>query len=232
MDRLAGGHRCLAPDLRGCGDSDAPSAGYAVGDLAADVTDLVGLFRLERYVLIGHSMGGDVIVEAALTLGDRVTGIVWVDTYHRLTEPESPEQVEAFLEPFRTDFAAATRSLVRRMFPASTPPDLVDEIVEDMSSAPLAIALEALRHAFANEGPVMAALPRLKIPVVAINPDYRPTDTASLGNYGIDTVIASGVGHFLMLEDAKQFNRLLADILARRISRTDPSGGIAPRLRV
>jgi pimeloyl-ACP methyl ester carboxylesterase len=101
-----------------------------------------------------------------------------------------------------------------------------------MSSAPPAVALDALRHAFANEGPVMAAIPRLKIPVVAINPDYRPTDTASLGNYGIDTVIASGVGHFLMLEDAEQFNRLLADVLATRIPRTDPSVGIAQGPRV
>ena len=63
----------------------------------------------------------------------------------------------------------------------------------------------------------MAALPLLGIPIVAINPDYQPTDTDSLRRYGVDTVIASGVGHFLMLEDPDQFNRLLEEALTTRI---------------
>ena len=33
---------------------------------------------LGEVVLIGHSMGGDVIVEAALRLGDQVAGLIWV----------------------------------------------------------------------------------------------------------------------------------------------------------
>jgi pimeloyl-ACP methyl ester carboxylesterase len=86
-----------------------------------------------------------------------------------------------------------------------------------MSSAPPAIALDALRHSWANEGAVMAALPRLAAPVVAINSDHERTDAVSLGEYGVETVIASGVGHFPMLEDPDQFNRLLADVLATRI---------------
>lgn len=229
---FADAYRVVTIDLPGHGESGTGRASWTMPSFGADVVAVANALRLRDMVLIGHSMGGDVIVEAALILGDRVAGIVWVDTYHRLTEPESPEQAEAFLEPFQADFAAATRSLVRRMFPASTPPDLVDEIAEDMSAAPPAIARDALRHAFANVGAVTAALPRVKIPVVAMNADYRPTDTASLGSYGIHTVIASGVGHFLMLEDAEQFNRLLADILATRISSADPSGGIAPRLRL
>src|SRR5687767_9039228 len=82
-------------------------------------------------------------------------------------------------------------------------------------AAPPDIAFDALQHAFTNEGPVMAALPSLHVPVVAINPDYRPTDEASLQEYGVETVVASGIGHFLMLEDPAQFNRLLGGILAR-----------------
>ena len=83
-----------------------------------------------------------------------------------------------------------------------------------MSSAPPDIALDALYHAMANDGPVLRALPGLAVPVVAINPDYEPTDVASLRAYGVETVIASGVGHFLMLEDPAQFNRLLGEVLA------------------
>ena len=170
-------------------------------------------------------MGGDVIVEAALALGDRVAGIVWVDTYGQLTEPETPEQVEAFLKPFRDDFVGMTRSFVRGMFAPGTDPVLVEEIASDMSSAPPDVALDALRHAYANDGPVMAALPRLGVPIVAINADYQPTDTASLSRYGVETVIATRVGHFLMIEDADQFNRLLTEIVRTRMPGPRPPDG-------
>jgi pimeloyl-ACP methyl ester carboxylesterase len=105
------------------------------------------------------------------------------------------------------------------MFMPETDPDIVEWIVNDMSSAPPEVAVDSLRHSVANEGPVMKALPKLAAPIVAINPDYRPTDAASMRQYGVETVIAAGVGHFLMLEDADQFNRFLADVLSTRIPR-------------
>jgi pimeloyl-ACP methyl ester carboxylesterase len=206
-------YRVVTIDLAGHGESGAGRDSWTVPAFGADVVAVVDALDLRDAVLVGHSMGGDVIVEAALSLGERVAGLVWVDTYHRLTEPETPEAVEAFVRPFREDFVTTARALVRRMFPATSPADLVEAIVADMSSAPPEIAVDALFHAFANEGPVMAALARLAVPVVAINPDYRPTDSASLRRYGVETVIASGVGHFLMLEDAPQFNALLAEVL-------------------
>ena len=55
----------------------------------------------------------------------------------------------------------------------------------------------------------------LKLPVVALNPDNEPTDTASMKKYGVDVVIMPGVGHFLMMEDPMQFNRLLKTIVQK-----------------
>lgn len=50
---------------------------------------VVEALALERAVLIGHSLGGDVILEAARRLPGRVEGLVWVDTYRDLGEPGS-----------------------------------------------------------------------------------------------------------------------------------------------
>lgn len=58
MEFLASGFRCLAPDARGWGDSDAPPSGYAVADMADDVAGLIAALGLTRYTLVGHSMGG------------------------------------------------------------------------------------------------------------------------------------------------------------------------------
>jgi pimeloyl-ACP methyl ester carboxylesterase len=155
-------YRVVTIDLAGHGASGAGRKSWTMPAFGEDVIDVVGALELRDIVLIGHSMGGDVIVEAALALGDRVAGIVWVDTYSRLAAPDTPEQVDASLEPFQADFTAATRSFVRQMFPATAKSDLVEEIVADMSSAPPVIALDALRHSWANEETVMAALPRLE----------------------------------------------------------------------
>ena len=75
----------------------------------------------------------------------------------------------------------------------------------------------------------MRALPRLAVPIVAINPDYRSTDAESLRAHGVETVIASGVAHVPMLEDPDQFNRLLAEVLATHIPRAEspPAGSTA-----
>lgn len=215
-------YQVVAIDLAGHGGSGAGRTSWSMPAFGEDVIAVVGALELTDLVLIGHSMGGDVVVEAALALDDRVRAIVWVDVYNRLTEPRTPEQVDASLEPFQADFTATTRSFVEGMFPATARTSLVEEIAEDMSSAPPSIALDALRHAWANERAVMAALLRFAAPVVAINSDHEPTDAVSLGEYGVETVIASGVGHFLMLEDPDQFNRLLAHVLGTRIQLPAP----------
>ena len=53
-------YRIVASDHRGWGDSDAPAEGYGIADLAADAEGVIAALELQRYVLVGHSMGGKV----------------------------------------------------------------------------------------------------------------------------------------------------------------------------
>lgn len=57
-DTLPGGWRHAAVDLRGWGDSARPAAGYDLADMARDVAGVIDALALERYVIVGHSMGG------------------------------------------------------------------------------------------------------------------------------------------------------------------------------
>ena len=65
MNQLSGEYRCIAIDLRGHGDSDAPETGYAVDDMADDVADLLRIRNVDDFVLIGHSMSGKVALALA-----------------------------------------------------------------------------------------------------------------------------------------------------------------------
>ncbi len=206
-------HRVVAIDLAGHGESGGDRTAWTMPAFGADVVAVIEQLGLEDSVLIGHSMGGDVIVEAALALPGRVSGLVWVDVYRSLGEPRTVEEIEEFIHPFRDDFIAATRALVGQMFVRGSDPQLVESVAADMASAPPDIALDALRHAFSNHGAVLAALRELAAAVVAINPDYRPSDARALGRYGVELVMMPGVGHFLMLEDPDTFNRLLEEAI-------------------
>jgi pimeloyl-ACP methyl ester carboxylesterase len=58
MPALAGRHRVLALDQRGCGWSGAPRDGYEKEDLASDVLAVLDALGLERVKLVGHDWGG------------------------------------------------------------------------------------------------------------------------------------------------------------------------------
>ena len=117
-------------DLAGHGESGTGRQSWTMPAFGEDVVAVVTELNLPDMVLVGHSMGGDVVVEAARRLPERVRGLVWVDTYRSLTESDSDAAVEeetaAFMAPFRAGFVAATRAFVRRIFGPGADPGLVD----------------------------------------------------------------------------------------------------------
>jgi pimeloyl-ACP methyl ester carboxylesterase len=74
------GAHCLAPDLRGFGLSDKPSAreSYTLDAYVADLDALLGEVASRRVVLMGHSMGAGIALAYALSRPDRVRGLVLV----------------------------------------------------------------------------------------------------------------------------------------------------------
>ena len=77
---LADDHRVLALDQRGHGDSQwAPDGDYGAGTMAADVAGLVKHLGLDRFVLIGLSMGGRVAMAYADEHAARLERLIIVD---------------------------------------------------------------------------------------------------------------------------------------------------------
>lgn len=230
IDHFARRYQVVSIDLAGHGGSGVGREAWTMPAFGTDVLAVVEKLGLGEVVLIGHSMGGDVVVEAALRLPGRVAGVVWVDAYRKLGEPHSREQVDEFLAPLREDFVTASIDLVRRMFGPGADADLVERVVAGMSVAPPEIAVDVVDHAVSNDRAILASLRELTAPVVAINPDYRPNDIESLRSYGVETVLMPGVGHFLMLEDPEGFNRLLGGVIEGFTEKSDLRGA-AGRLK-
>ena len=77
--RLAGRRRVVVADLRGHGLSDAPSSGYDLATLAADLVAVADGAGLDRVVLGGHGFGGCIAATAAAAMGERCAGLVLLD---------------------------------------------------------------------------------------------------------------------------------------------------------
>ncbi|MGP0050905.1 MAG: alpha/beta fold hydrolase [Solirubrobacteraceae bacterium] len=72
-ERLSG--RRIAFDLAGFGDSDAPCRGSIAG-YANDVMEGLDKLAVDRFTLVGHSLGGAVATALAERLGDRVEALI------------------------------------------------------------------------------------------------------------------------------------------------------------
>jgi pimeloyl-ACP methyl ester carboxylesterase len=73
MPELAEYFTVIAPDLRGCGDSDRPSEGYDKQTVAEDVHQLVRQLKLDSINLVGHDVGM-MVAYATLPLIQRKCG--------------------------------------------------------------------------------------------------------------------------------------------------------------
>ena len=74
----AAGYRVLAPDMRGYGRSDAPSAidAYTIFHLVGDMTGLLDAVGEKQAVIVGHDWGSIVAWNAALLRPDRFRAVV------------------------------------------------------------------------------------------------------------------------------------------------------------
>ncbi len=211
---LAQKYKVVAIDLTGHGGSGLDRKEWTMGAFGEDVVAVVNKLDLDQVVLIGHSMGGFVILEAARRIPERVIGLVGVDTLQNFEGKVTQEQIDEMLTPLRSNFVEATRNFVRTMFTPNSDPALVEKIVADMSSAPQEVGLGALEgYVDFQNNEIILVLQEVQAPITCINSDQYPTNVEANQHYApsYKAVIMSGVGHFNMIEDPETFNRLLEE---------------------
>ena len=209
-------YKVVAIDLAGHGESGLDRKEWTMGAFGEDVVAVVNKLNLEQVVLVGHSMGGYVLLEASRRLPKRVIGLVGVDTLGNFEFKFTQEIIDDWFIPLRSNFAEGARDFVRTMFTPNSDPALVEKIVADMSSAPKEVGLGALENYvdFQNNE-IIRVLQEVQAPIVCINSDKYPTNAGANQQYApsFKAMIMSGVGHFNMIEDSETFNRLLEETI-------------------
>ena len=213
VDTFSQEYMVVTIDLAGHGKSGKDRDDYTLQAFGMDVASVVKHLELDRIILIGHSMGGGVVLAAAHQLKEQTLAVIGVDTYQGFQYELSDSMIAQFVQPFRQDFYNTTIGFVHSMFPPGADSVMVMEIAEDMAQGPADAAISSMISNISTD-PV-ELLEGLDIPIYSINSRMFPIDVEANRKLYPDFEVRfiEGVGHFVQLENPQAFNRKLNSIL-------------------
>jgi pimeloyl-ACP methyl ester carboxylesterase len=206
-------YRVVVLDLAGHGHSGVSRIKYTMAAFGEDVRAVTEAVGSSRVILIGHSMGGSVIAEAARIMPDRVIGLIGVDTLDNIEYPLTSEELKKMTAPLEKDFQAGSRQFVGQMILPQTDPQLREWILSDVSSAPPAVALSAMNEMMAQyiTGDAAKVFEQIRIPVITVNGDLWPINYEANRRhmFSYQAIVLKKADHFLMMARPQEFNRAL-----------------------
>jgi pimeloyl-ACP methyl ester carboxylesterase len=206
--------RTVTIDLPGHGKSGVDRSNWTIEKFGEDVVTIVNKLNLKQVILIGHSMGGPIVIEAALKIPDRVIGIVTVDSGALLNPTKDPSQkfVDGLLKKLRSDFPKTMNIIVKKhIFLPTSDQKLVQKVAADMAAQPPEIGIEVQRGLLEwRMGDDWDSIKKVKAPICFINAE-RSVPNMNLYKEvpHFKYRLIPNVGHFVMLEDPIAFNQVL-----------------------
>ena len=85
--QFTNGFHVIGVTRRGFGASSRPQSGYTVPRLADDIIAVIDQLRLDRPILVGHSIAGEELVRFGAHAADRIGGLIYFDAAYDRADP-------------------------------------------------------------------------------------------------------------------------------------------------
>ncbi|MEO5925455.1 MAG: alpha/beta hydrolase [Bryobacteraceae bacterium] len=205
-------YRVITLDLPGHGKSGAPKSEALSMTLFARAIEAVRVeAKAGNVVLVGHSMGVPVIRQYARMFPTHVAGLVPVDGPIHFSGNPAPDP-----EPMKGAQGLKNREgMIRGMFGKSATPAMQEQVVKMMLAPSESTAIQAMASMYVASNWTEEVM---RFPVLAIYPDHSQANDSKYTKKifpNSKIVEVPGTGHFVMLEKPTEFNKLLADFLAK-----------------
>lgn len=208
LDHLRPKRRAIAFDLRGHGRSASPEGDhYSIADLADDIAAVVEARGLERFVLVGHSIGGSAAIAYAGQHPERVAGLLLVGTPGRVPM----EQADQIMSAMTSDYEATMGGYWDRLLADATP-RVKAQIKSEMSRLPQDVAMSLIGATFADDPvPALEGYPGPKLSVTA---GESPFDLHKQVD-GLPNEQITGTSHWVHMDKPTDFDRIMDGFLAK-----------------
>jgi pimeloyl-ACP methyl ester esterase len=221
-------YRCIFPDLRGHGDSSAPSSEYGVHALATDMTALFEREDLSRATLVGWSLGVLVALSAYSGIKERLAALVFVSGTPKFTASDDfpfglqAKETRGLALRLRRNHQSALEDFSRMIF---TPDELSANDFEMMNRDCIRTAKRPALDAALHTLEVLAVadmrrvLSRISVPVLLVHGDEDRICLPESSHYMAASIphaslsILNGAGHAPLLSRSEEFNSLMARFL-------------------
>jgi pimeloyl-ACP methyl ester carboxylesterase len=205
-------HRVVTVDLRGHGESDKPEQEYSMDVFADDLAWMCGELKLEKPIVIGHSMGGVIAVALAARFPDLPSAVVTLDS------PVVPSaglvaRVTPLFEQFRSPAFREIQGLfVDAMFLPTDNAERKARIKAGMVNTPQHVVASAFENVFKDTD---AAARACKVPLLVLDSTEPLSDLARLRELCPHVVTGQtvGAGHFHQLEVPEQITPMIERFL-------------------
>jgi len=212
IDYFSSNYKVVWLDLAGHGGSETDRQKFTMSAFAQDVKSVYDKVGGEKIILVGHSMGGPIVIETARLLGKKVIGIVAVDAFYTPLASVPEEAKMAFLEELKKDYPSALEETVRSMFMQSANPELVNSTYQNMLAADYKMGISSLYECIKwNSQKEPSKLKTFSGKLYNINGAPKG-DEKSLHN---SVILIPGVGHFVPQVKPKEFNAALEVVVEK-----------------
>lgn len=210
-------YRVVAITLPGFGASGKNGKDFSTAAYGQDLQAVITQLHLRNVVLVGHSMSGNIIVEAAAQNDKHIIGLVGIDNFKSVGDSSTPagdSANAAFYAQARADYRGTVPQFAHYLFAPQTDTAVKERVMQDILDADPKIAMDALEAGDQYNG--VQKLAALHKQLYLINSDYTPTDTAALRRKGVEVRLLTihGTGHYPMIEAPTAFNAQLEAVLA------------------
>ncbi|UKY53609.1 alpha/beta fold hydrolase [Streptomyces inhibens] len=216
------GRRVIAPDLRGYGQSTVVAGKTPLETFVRDIVRLLDHLGIERFVLGGLSMGGQIVMEFYRLFPDRIRALLLADTFAAAETEDGRtaryEMAERLLREGMDGYAHEVLSKMVSPHNIATQPDVAEHVLGMMTGTAPEGAAAALRGR-AERPDYTELLSHISVPalvVVGTEDAYTPVSDARDIYERIphaELAIIEQAAHMPNLERASEFNAALEKFL-------------------
>jgi pimeloyl-ACP methyl ester carboxylesterase len=210
---LARDHRVIRLDLAGHGGSGTDRKTWSIEGFVGDIRAVVNAAGVNRFTLVGHSMSGPIALEAARELGDRVTGVVPIDSVLDVDAHMPAERRSELIGKMRADYRDVMDKQLPSLMPKNPDPKVVTRVRGDAMAMDPHRTAAILESIFACREDL--TMDHLAMPIVAVDADLRPVALDHNRTHApqFDARVIKDTGHWLMLDKPNEFASTLRDVV-------------------